>query len=151
MDAKLIKLLAAAALAVAVSGCSDDKAAPDTAGEVAAAWRAAGLEVSAFRQMDGSDFGGGECARGDVNGVEVTLCRYQTEEAATAAHPAGLKAVGAATGSSVPSGNFLLVVAERNKADPEGKSINQIIQTYRGRTALVAPDRASISKTADSN
>src|SRR3970040_1725713 len=104
MDAKLIKLLAAAALAVAVSGCSDDKAAPDTAGEVAAAWRARGLEASAFRQMDGSDFGGGECARGDVNGVEVTLCRYQTEEAATAAHPAGLKAVGAAPGPRVRSG-----------------------------------------------
>ncbi len=149
MDAKLIKLLSAAALAVALSGCGDDEATPDTAGEVAASWREAGLEVSAFRQLPGHELGSGECAQGEVNKVEVTLCRYKSEQEAIAAQPAGLKVVGSTTGSSVPSGKFLLVVADRTKADPDGRSINQIIQTYRGRTALVPPDRGTITKAAE--
>ncbi|HTM20796.1 MAG TPA: hypothetical protein VL172_09820, partial [Kofleriaceae bacterium] len=92
------------------------------------------------------DLGGGECARGDFDRIEVTLCRYQTDDAAKAAPQAGYKIVGDTTGTSLPSGKFLLVIADRDKVDTEGKRLNQIIQTYRGRTTLVPPERATMSK-----
>jgi hypothetical protein len=134
-------------LCLALAACGDDdQAAPDTAGDVAGAWRSAGLNVTGFAATDGRALGGGECARGKVDDIEVTLCRYNTEDAAKAAQPAGLELVGQTTGSALASGKFLLVVSDRDKTDPEGKRINQIIQTYRGRTALVPPDRATMSK-----
>jgi len=136
-----------AGLALVACSCSSDKKAPDSAGEVAGAWREAGLTVSDFTAVKSGDLGG-ECAAGKVDAIEVTLCRYADEAAAEKAQPAGLKKVGDTTGSSVASGRFLLVVADRDKADPEGKVLNQIIQTFRGRAVLVPPERGTVTKPA---
>jgi hypothetical protein len=135
----------AVAAVLTVAGCSEDKKADGAAaggGEVAAAsgadavvdaWKAAGLTVSAFDPVDGAAYGDGECRGGTVNGVDAVLCQYATADLATAAQPKGLAAVGETTGSSLAQATLLLVVADRRKADPDGRTINQVTKIFRGR------------------
>ncbi len=96
-------------------------------------WREAGLEVSTFDVADGAKYGGGDCKAGQVNGVDAVVCTFETPEAATAAHAKGLEAVGLATGSALVAGSLMLVVVDRRKADPEGRTINQATKIFRGR------------------
>lgn len=133
---RIIMLLAVVALAACDKG--DAKAAPDRteaagAPAVLAEWREAGLEVGEFATTDGEKYGGGSCQAGQVNGVDAVLCTYASAEAATAAQPAGLETIGAATGSALVTGSLMLVVVDRRTADPEGKAINQATKIFRGR------------------
>jgi hypothetical protein len=133
---RTISLLIAAALAAA--GCSEEGTAapPANLGGVDAvldAWKKAGLTVSAFTDADGAKYGGGECKSGQVNGIDAVLCSYASPELATAAQPKGQDAIGDTTGSSIAEGRVLLVVADRRKADPEGRTINTATKVFRGR------------------
>jgi hypothetical protein len=69
-----------------------------------------------------------DCQSGAVEGVEVLLCSFATPAEAKAAEDAGLSWVGAATGASQAHGAVLIVVADRKKADPNGKTINQLMK-----------------------
>ncbi|MCB9563412.1 MAG: hypothetical protein H6708_23680 [Kofleriaceae bacterium] len=134
--------LAAAALAVAVGACDEDKpaskgragaGAPAGVDAALAGWKAAGLTVSAFEVADGSSYGGGDCKAGTVSGVDTVVCVYATAELAKAAEPAGLTAVGQATGVSMAQGELLLVIADRRAADPQGLTINRMTKLFRGK------------------
>jgi hypothetical protein len=121
-------------------GCGDDKAgndkagpAPDSLADLEEAWKGAGLSPGGFAPIDGQGLGNGTCKAGAVNGLDVTLCTYPAPEAAEKARAAGLGAVGDATGAAVLSGNRMLVVADRKKADPSGRSINKIIKVFQGK------------------
>jgi len=124
------RLLAIAAVAAALTACDKAPAAPDA---VLDGWKKAGLQVSAFTAAQGAGLGGGTCQSGTVNVVDVTLCHYADEKAAKAAEEAGLATVGDATGVSIAQGKMLLVVADRRKADPSGKTIDQVTKVFRGR------------------
>jgi hypothetical protein len=130
-------LVLAAALAAAGCEKSDGKGAPPaTMGGVDAvldAWKQAGLTVGVFDPADGAKYGGGECRAGQVNGIDAVLCHYASPELAKAAEAKGLEAVGEATGSSIAEGRVLLLVADRRKVDPEGRTINQTTKVFRGR------------------
>lgn len=134
----VIMMVAAAALMAAVAGCDKGDgagkgAAPSGVDGVLEAWKKAGLTVSAFDAADGAKYGGGECKSGTVSGVDAVLCVFATPDLAKAAEAKGLAAVGDTTGSSLAEGKLLLVVADRRKADPQGKTINQATKLFRGR------------------
>ena|SRR5688572_12613409 len=127
------------AAALAAAGCEENDGKgppPSTLGGVDGvldAWKKAGLTVSAFENTDGAKYGGGDCRAGQINGIDAVLCLYASPELATAAQPKGLDAVGDATGSAIAEGKVLLVVVDRRKVDPEGRTINQATKAFRGR------------------
>lgn len=124
---------AAIGLALALAACGKDaKSNPGAPGDdpMIAAWKKAGLEVSAFTDADGKKYQAQSCRAGTVAGVDVVLCRYDTGEDAKAAESVGLAAVGDATGASLAHGSRLLVVADRRKADPTGRSIDAITRAF---------------------
>src|SRR5688500_3674734 len=120
------------------AACSKDAAdKPASADAVVDAWKKSGLD-SAFElvPLDGAPLGGGKCKVGVVAGLDVTLCEYQDAAAAAQARPAGLARIGEATGSALVSGPLMLVVADRKKADPTGKTIDKLTKTFlRGAPA----------------
>lgn len=130
-------LVLAAALAAAGCDEGDGKGAPPaTVGGIDAVldgWKKAGLTVSAFDAADGAKYGGGDCRAGQVNGIDAVLCTYASPELAKAAEAKGLEVVGEATGSAIAEGRTLLVVADRRKVDPEGRTINSATKVFRGR------------------
>ncbi len=122
------------ALAALACACgSDGGAKPANSDQVVAAWKAADLGDVELKPLEKHPLGKGDCQQGTVKGVETTLCVYEDEAAARAAQAAGLKYVGEKTGSALASGPMLLVVADRNDADPEGRTINTLTKSFLGR------------------
>jgi hypothetical protein len=121
----------------ALLGCSKDdgKSAAPTAGarnDVLEAWKKGGLAPSAFAAATGAV--GKDCQSGTVGGVDVLVCEFPSEAEAKTAEDAGLAWVGEATGISRAAGKVLIVAADRKKADPSGKTLNQL-------TKLLAPKK----------
>jgi hypothetical protein len=117
-------LLLVLALAAAV-GCSKDKKGPSSKDGVIEAWKKGGLEPSAF--VDAKTDIGKSCSSGTVNKVDVLLCTFSSEKEAKEAEDKGLQWVGDNTGASQAQGEILIVAADRKKADPSGKTINQLL------------------------
>jgi hypothetical protein len=108
-------------------GCKDDAAALAAGGQGArdvliAAWKREGLEVAGMSPKEVSF--GKDCQGGTVKGIDILICTYPTPAEAKAAEEAGLALVGAATGLSEAKGAVLIVAADRNKADPNGRTLN---------------------------
>ena len=131
-----LAVVALAALA-ALAACDKDSGkgagagAPPSDDALVAAWRKAGLEVSALTTVDGGPYSAATCRGGTVSGVDVVLCRYDSGEDARAAEELGLTAVGGATGAALAHGDRLLVVADRRKQDPSGRTIDAILRAFR--------------------
>jgi hypothetical protein len=120
-----MKKLLFIAIAVSAAACSKANKGPSSRDGVIAAWKKGGLEPSAFTAAQ-TDIGK-DCASGTVNKLDVLVCTYPTDKDAKAAEDAGLKWVGDTTGASRAQGETLIEVADRKKADPSGKTINQIV------------------------
>jgi hypothetical protein len=114
----------ACTLLIASFGC--DKGPSDPRAPILDAWKSGGLAPSAL-EVAKTDVGV-DCKSGVVHAVELMLCVYPTTEEATAAHDKGLAWVGDATGAAKVSGKVLVVVADRRKVDPSGKTINQLLK-----------------------
>jgi hypothetical protein len=96
------------------------------------AWQQAGLEPSSFQAADAKALGG-SCRVGKVKGVDATVCEFDDADKAKRAEASGLALVGDATGASIAQGKMLLVLADRGRADPTGKSIQAIAKVFRNR------------------
>lgn len=113
------------AIAMLIAACGKDKAASPR-DKVIEAWKAGNLAPSSFTSAQvpvGSD-----CATGMVGGMDVLLCVYSSPTQAQGAEEAGYTWVGANTGSVQAKGVVLIAVADRKKADPSGKTINQMMK-----------------------
>jgi hypothetical protein len=113
--------------AIAVASCG--KAAPagsSARDDVIAMWKKGGLDASAFAAATTKV--GTDCAAGTVNKLDVLICNYPTADAAKQAADAGLQWVGDTTGSSQVRGTLVIAVADHHKADPNGRTINQIFK-----------------------
>ena len=117
-------------LALLCAACS--KADGAGAGPIAA-WKAAGLEPGTFQVTDGARFADGACRAGSVNAIAVTVCEYASADAAKRGEAAGLAQLQGTTGLSLAEGKLLLVLADRDRKDPHGKTINQIATVFRNR------------------
>lgn len=123
-----------------LAACDEDKGgakgkgpAPDDDALIAA-WKKAGLEVSSFTDADAAAYSAQSCRAGTVGGVDVTVCSYDTGEDAAAAQDPALALLekgGATTASALVRGKKLLVVVDKRKADPSGRSINAITGAFR--------------------
>jgi hypothetical protein len=115
-----------AALLVAACGKGDGVAGGGSRDGLLDVWKKGGLETSAFTASKSPV--GKDCASGTVGKVDVLVCTFATADEAKAAQDAGLQWVGDTTGASQAKGTFLIAVADRRKADPSGKTINQIFK-----------------------
>lgn len=106
--------------------CGKDKPkGPTSRDGVVEAWKKGGLEPSALTAAK-VEFGK-DCASGTVNKIDVLVCEYSSEQEAKAAEDPALAWVGDHTGAAKAQGEMLIVVADRRKADPSGRTINQLI------------------------
>jgi hypothetical protein len=112
-------------IAVVLAACSKGKSGPSSRDGVIEAWKKGGLTPSPFTKADVDV--GKDCASGTVNKLDVLVCTFPSAKDAKAAEDAGLKWVGDTTGASRAQGAELIVVADRHKADPSGRTINQIV------------------------
>jgi hypothetical protein len=110
---------------LALAAC--DKAPVDAREEILEAWRTGKLAPSALEVTQAPDVGA-DCKASTVNAVELLLCAYPSAADANAAEERGLAWVGDATGAAKVSGTVLVVVADRRKTDPTGKTINQLLK-----------------------
>ena len=94
--------------------------------KVVGAWKKGGLLPSPMSPATVDV--GKDCQSGTVNGVDVLVCQYPTVDEAKAAEPKGLAWVGSVTGMSQATGKVLVAAADRRKADPDGRTINQIMK-----------------------
>ncbi|HUQ07754.1 MAG TPA: hypothetical protein VM261_34910 [Kofleriaceae bacterium] len=127
-------------LLLVLAACDEDKAQAKGSGPppnddaLIAAWKKAGLEVSPFTDADAAPYSAQSCRAGTVGGVDVVVCSYDTGEDASAAQDPALALLeksGATTASALARGKKLLVVTDKRKADPTGRSINAITGAFR--------------------
>ncbi len=112
---------------LAVAACS--KAGPSTPSSrdgLIDSWKKAGLNPSPFNAAQTQV--GKDCSSGTVNGVEVLVCSFDSEADAKAAEDKGLQWVGDTTGTSQAKGKLVVAAADRHKADPSGRTINQLMK-----------------------
>jgi hypothetical protein len=114
-----------AVFAVALAGCSKESKGPTSRDGVVEAWKKGGFEPSALEPAK-TDVGK-DCARGTVNKLDVLVCTFASEQEAAAAEDKGLAWVGDTTGVAKALGEVLIVVADRKKADVNGKVMNQLV------------------------
>ncbi len=127
------RALAVAGARALLGACDKDaaKAGGTSDDAMVGAWRKAGLEVSALTTVDAKAFSAQACRGGTVSGVDVVLCAYDSGEDASAAEDLGLATLGDATGAAIARGARLLVVVDRRKTDPSGRTIDAIIRAFR--------------------
>jgi hypothetical protein len=140
-------VIVVALLCPALSACEEETEAASSV--VINSWLQQGLGPADFQAFDGKALGkDAKCKQGKLSGIETTICQYPDADAARAARPAGLTHVGEVTGVALPVGTLLLIVADRDKADPLGRKINEIVTIFREkapRPAEPAKDEASPS------
>lgn len=119
---------------VLVLGCgkSEDKADPGAPGggntardALIETWKKAGLTASGMTAA--SVAFGKDCQAGTVNKVDVLICVYPSDAEAKAAEKPSLAWV-TGTGASWSTGTVVVAVADRHKAEPSGKTINQLMK-----------------------
>ncbi len=114
----------------AAAGCSKEEGArpgapaAKSSDAVLEAWQKGGLAPAPFTAATVAF--GKDCRSGAVGGVDVLLCEYPSDAEAKAAEEAGFGWVGDTTGISRAAGKVLIVAADRKKADPHGKTLNQL-------------------------
>jgi hypothetical protein len=137
----MIKRVLVVLLLLALGACSKDDAqakpgqGPAPADDaLIAAWKKAGLEVSPLTDVDAAAYAAQKCRGGTVSGVDVVVCTYDTGEDASAAEDAALATLeksGVTTASAIPRGKSLLIVSDKRKSDPSGRTINAITAAFR--------------------
>ena len=90
------------------------------------AWKAEKLTVSALTPATVTF--AKDCQSGTVEGVDVLLCNFPSPAEAKAAEDQGLTWVGSATGESQAHGAALIVLVDRKKTDPNGRTINRLMK-----------------------
>lgn len=114
-----------AALAAAACGKGGDKpAGPRDA--VIAAWKADKLTPSAMAPAKVAF--GADCQSGTVESIDALVCSFGSPAEAKAAEDQGLGWIGSVTGASQAHGSALIVLADRKKADPNGRMINRLMK-----------------------
>jgi hypothetical protein len=122
----------ALAVVAAAPGCGKKKEGPV---EVALGRLSdTGVKVEAFRQVDARTFAALSCRQGRVESLDAVLCDYGTPEAWARGKKAAEDWIGSAlTGTWATSDGLLLVVADRARIDPSGKTIQRVMKAFSGK------------------
>lgn len=73
-----------------------------------------------------------DCQSGTIEQLDALVCNFATPAEAKAAQDAGNGWIGSATGASQSHGAALIVLADRKKADPNGRMINRLMKLAPG-------------------
>ena len=119
-------LAAAAACTKAGEGDKAAGAAASPRDAVLDAWKANKLAPSAMAPATVAF--AKDCQAGSVAGIDAMLCSFASVSEAKSAEDQGLAWVGSATGASQARGQVLIMLADRKKADPSGRTINQLLK-----------------------
>jgi hypothetical protein len=127
-------VIVALALAPGLAACGKSGGSDPAAGGGSAAPRDAVIEAWKSAKLTPSPLTaatvtfGKDCQSGTVEGIDVLVCNFGSAADAKAAEDQGLTWVGAVTGASQAHGAALVVLADRRKADPDGKTINRLLK-----------------------
>ncbi|HEY5283009.1 MAG TPA: hypothetical protein VIM14_09485 [Polyangia bacterium] len=101
--------------------------------EVLTAWRSAGLAPQGFVAVQPPPNSANYCEHGSVHGVDTLVCEYATEEALTRGTQQvkeGWERVDAHTGVVLRAKRTLMVVVDRERREPTGKTISQMAKIF---------------------
>lgn len=135
-------LLGAVALVALASACGKKQAADAPAhvegtphtDAVLDAWKSAGLTPQGFAPLRPAPYVATYCERGSVAGVETLVCEYANDDAITKGQQQVRDEWARAsvqTGVAVRTKRTLLTAVDRERRDPNGKTINQLVQAFR--------------------
>ena len=134
-------------LLAAVTACGKNKAAGASASaspaahvqgtphtdDVLNAWRSAGLAPEGFARIEPAPNNATFCEHGQVRGVDTLVCEYASEEALTRGTQQvkeGWERVDAHTGVVLRAKRTLMVVVDRERREPSGKTISQMARVF---------------------
>jgi hypothetical protein len=102
--------------------------------DVLDAWKSAGLKPEGFAALTPVPWVATYCEKGSVGGVDTTVCEY-ADDGALDRGQQQLKAewerTGVHTGVVVRTKRTLLSAVDQQLSDPNGKTINQLVQAFR--------------------
>jgi hypothetical protein len=101
--------------------------------DVLNAWRSAGLAPEDFVAMRPAPNSADYCEHGQIHGVDTLVCEYASEEALTRGTQQvkeGWARVDAHTGVVLRTKHTLMVVVDRERREPSGKTINQMAKIF---------------------
>lgn len=130
-------------LLAALLACSKNKVVPASPAahvqgtphtdEVLHAWGNAGLAAEGFARVEPAPNSAAYCEHGLIRGVDTLLCEYASEEALTNGTQQvkeGWAHVDAHTGVVVRTKRTTMVVVDRERREPSGKTINQMAKIF---------------------
>jgi hypothetical protein len=124
---------AIAVAALVLAACSSKPASTGGAQlkQVNDAFLAAGFKLDSFHATDAARFAARVCVNGSLDGVDTVVCEFANHDAVAAGRRAAEDWVATATtGAVLDNGVVMLAVADRGRADPNGKTIHRITQTF---------------------
>jgi hypothetical protein len=101
--------------------------------EVLAAFRTAGLAPDGFAAMNPMPEHATYCEHGKVAAIDTTICEYRDDQAldrGVQLIKTGWARIDAHTGVVVRAKHTLLAVVDRERREPSGKTINQMINVF---------------------
>jgi hypothetical protein len=101
--------------------------------DVLNAWRNVGLAPEGFARVDPAPNSAAYCEHGGIRGVDTLVCEYASEEALTRGTQQvkeGWARVDAHTGVIVRAKRTTMVVVDRERREPSGKTISQMAKVF---------------------
>jgi hypothetical protein len=98
-----------------------------------AAWRGAGLAPEGFARIEPAPNSATYCEHGLIRGVDTLVCEYASEEALTRGTQQvkeGWERVDVHTGVVIRAKRTLMVVVDRERREPSGKTISQMAKIF---------------------
>jgi len=95
-------------------------------------FRSSGHQVAQFAETDPAALGAKKCQAGAIDQVSVLLCEYSNSDVAGQSQPAAER-WGGEIGTVVilRRGPLMFTAADRNKVDPNGKTISALSKVFR--------------------
>jgi hypothetical protein len=102
--------------------------------EVVSVWRSAGMAPEGFAPLLPTPNGAAYCEHGSVSGVDTVVCEYASDETMAkgiAQVKEGWQRVDAHTGVILPAKRTTMAVVDRERREPSGKTISQMVKAFR--------------------
>ena len=118
--------------ACVIAGCSGKSDGKLRLAGARSALEKADVKADAWKAADATKLAAQKCEQAQVEGVDAIVCEYGSAEAVTLGKKAGDDWVGqAVTGIVLVNGNTVLAIADRNRTDPNGKTIHKLSQAFK--------------------
>jgi hypothetical protein len=101
--------------------------------DVLNAWRNVGLAAEGFARIEPAPNSATYCEHGQVRGVDTLVCEYGSEESLTRGTQQvkeGWQRVDVHTGVVIRAKRTLMVVVDRERREPSGKTISQMAKVF---------------------